>query len=60
MYEKTDTKEQNQEKECAFDYFDRAVERLLFTSAIPILFDAETFVCSVSILDRYVPLYTIW
>ena len=40
-----------------FNYFDRAVTRLLFTSAIPLLLPG-TFVCYVSILDRYVALYS--
>ena len=37
------------------DYLNWAIARFLFTSALPLLFHAGTFVCYVSILDQYVP-----
>ena len=39
-----------------FNYLDRAAVHLLLTSAIPLLFDAGTFVGYISILDQDVPL----
>ena len=48
--------EQDKEKVSrGFNYLDQAVVRLLLTNAIPLLFDVETFVCYISILDQYVP-----
>ena len=39
-----------------FYYLERAVNDRLFTSAIPLLFNAEAFVCCVSTLGRFAPL----